>query len=185
MSNEHFDLIAGFYNKTAQFTVSDRLLCALDLPTDGILLDAGGGTGRAAAALRDLAGAAVVVDVSMGMMKYALDKGLGCVNAPAEFLPLASGTIDRVVMLDALHHVRSQARAAAELYRALKPGGRIVVIEPDIHKFAIKLIALGEKLLLMRSRFLAGEEIADLFAGLGASVEIEYAEHNVWVTVEK
>ena len=58
-------------------------------------------------------------------------------------------------MVDALHHVIHQGQTAREMYRVLKPGGRIVIEEPDIRKFGVKLIAVAEKLLLMRSHFLS------------------------------
>jgi ubiquinone/menaquinone biosynthesis C-methylase UbiE len=185
LSNEHFNLIAGYYDKTARFNVSDALLRALELPTDGILLDAGGGTGRVAAALRNHSGLPLVADISMGMLHYAKGKDLACVDAPVEILPFATGSIDRIIMMDALHHVRDQKLAITELYRVLKHGGRFVLIEPDIHKFGVKLIALGEKILLMRSKFLSGTQIADLFSYLGADIKTEYVEHNVWVIIGK
>lgn len=185
MSNEHFNLIARFYDEAAQFRLEESLLRELDLPCDCLLLDAGGGTGRVAAALRQHLGGAVVTDVSPGMLKYARGKGLDCVRAPVENLPFASGTFDRVFMLDAFHHVRSQTETARDLFRVLRPGGRLLIIEPDIRKFAVKLIALGEKLLLMRSHFLSGREIAVMFSALGAEVGVMYHDVNVWVHVEK
>ena len=165
--------------------MSAPLLRALDLPVDGILLDAGGGTGRVATALRDHTGLTVVVDISLGMMQFAMEKDLDCLYAPVESLPFASETIDRIVMMDALHHVKSQVFAAADLFRVLKPGGRLVVIEPDIRKFVVKLIAFGEKILLMRSKFFTGEQIGALFSDLGAKIEINHVEHNVWVIIGK
>ncbi len=185
MSNEHFNLIARFYDEAAQFNLDDAFLRALDLPADGLLLDAGGGTGRVAAALRSYVTGAVVADVSDGMMKYARAKGLDCVHAPVERLPFADGTFARVFMLDAFHHVHNQAQTAGELFRVLAPGGVLVVVEPDIRKFAVKLIALGEKLLLMRSHFLNGEQIAALFTAAGGEATLEYRAANVWVRVVK
>jgi demethylmenaquinone methyltransferase/2-methoxy-6-polyprenyl-1,4-benzoquinol methylase len=185
VSNEHFNLIAGLYDRTARFTPSQALLRALDLPVQGLLLDAGGGTGRVAAGLRTLVGGVVVADVSRGMMKYAREKDLDCVHAPAESLPFASETFDRIVMLDALHHVHRQELTLAELSRTLKPGGRLVIIEPDIHRFAVRLVALAEKLMLMRSRFLSGEKIAELLSKSDTKVRVEFEEANVWVVAEK
>ncbi len=56
-------------------------------------------------------------------------------------------------MMDALHHMSFQKQAIGELWRVLKPGGRIVIIEPDIRRFVVKLIAIGEKIILMESHF--------------------------------
>ncbi len=57
-------------------------------------------------------------------------------------------------MVNALHHVCNQQETVNELWRTLQPGGRIVIEEPDVRTFAVKLFALGEKLALMRSHFL-------------------------------
>ena len=71
------------------------------------------------------------------------------------------------------------------MLRVLKPGGRLVIEEPDIDTFAVKLVALAEKLALMRSHFLRGEEIKALMDGMPGVVRIEHANHTVWVTAEK
>lgn len=184
MSNEHFNWIARFYDQVARFDPDGALLEALALPTTGLLLDAGGGTGRVAAALRPYTGGTVVADVSRGMLEYAHRKGLTCVYAPVERLPFESNSFARVFMLDALHHVAHQAHTLQELYRVLAPGGILLVVEPDIRKWAVKLIALGEKLLLMRSHFLRGDEIAALLPPQ-ARVEVRYVQWNVWVLAQK
>ncbi|MBN2388071.1 MAG: class I SAM-dependent methyltransferase [Anaerolineales bacterium] len=184
MPFDHFDFIAGLYNRVAEFAVTPTLLRLADLPVDGRLLDAGGGTGRVAAALRSLAGQILVVDPSPGMLTHAAAKGLTAICAPAEQLPFPERSFDRIILMDTLHHVHDQARTAGELWRLLRPGGRIVIIEPDIHQFGVKLVALAEKLLLMRSHFLAGDQIAALFGHRGASVLIEIENHSVWVVVE-
>ncbi len=50
----------------------------------------------------------------------------------AEALPLPDASLDVVLFFNSLHHVpvEHQARALAEAARALKPGGRLCVIEP-------------------------------------------------------
>jgi demethylmenaquinone methyltransferase/2-methoxy-6-polyprenyl-1,4-benzoquinol methylase len=90
-------------------------------------------------------------------------------------------------MVDALHHVCDQTETAQELWRVLKPGGRLVIEEPDFHTFGVKILAVAEKLLGMRSHFLTPEEIGKLFIENNASVEIRKNEDkfNAWVIVEK
>jgi ubiquinone/menaquinone biosynthesis C-methylase UbiE len=87
--------------------------------------------------------------------------------------------------VDALHHVIDQRHTAHEMYRVLKPGGRIVIEEPDIRTFGVKLIALGEKLLLMRSHFLSPERIVALFSFDSAKTSVHAAEGSAWVVIEK
>jgi len=185
MPFDHFDMIAGLYNQTAQFSALAPLLDLLALPPGGVLLDAGGGTGRVAEVLRKMVREVVVADLSRGMLRHAANKGLVTTCAPAEHLPFVSNAFDRIIMLDALHHVFDQLETVTELWRVLAPGGRIVIVEPDINKFVVKLIAIGEKMLLMRSHFLSMDKISALFFFQNSFVREYSDEFNVWVCAEK
>jgi demethylmenaquinone methyltransferase/2-methoxy-6-polyprenyl-1,4-benzoquinol methylase len=181
---DHFDFLAPIYDRAIPFSRLEEMLRVVSLPVDGLLLDAGGGTGRVAAALRPYVRAALVADFSPGMLVQARGKGLPAVQTPAEHLPFAAGTFERIIMIDALHHVHNQAATLAELWRVLKPGGRLVVEEPDLRTFIVKIVAVGEKLALMRSHFLSPPKIAALFPP-EAQVRIETEGYTAWVIVEK
>lgn len=185
MPFDHFDFIAGIYDRSGDFQVSEELSRWLSLSPTFRLLDAGGGTGRVAAALRSMVREVFVADLSRGMLRRAAGKGLTTVCAPAESLPFPSGSFERVIMVDTLHHVIDQSQSAGELFRLLTPGGRIVIVEPDIRKFIVKGIAIGEKVLLMRSHFLSGEEIAALFTDPDANTSLFYERFNVICMAEK
>ena len=158
----HFDLIAPWYERLIHPQDPARLLEALQLTPESRVLDAGGGTGRVAQFLQP-ARQLVVVDLSVGMLRYAQEKpGVQAVAALTERLPFPDATFDRIVMVDALHHVFEQAASVSELWRVLAPSGRLIIEEPDFNLPIIKALALGEKLLLMRSHFLYPEEIAAL-----------------------
>jgi hypothetical protein len=86
-------------------------------------------------------------------------------------------------MVDALHHVIHYADSAREMFRVLKPDGLLVIEEPDIRTFGVKLIALAEKLLLMRSHFLMPDEIMRLFPRGEKSIRAE--DGTAWVIVKK
>jgi demethylmenaquinone methyltransferase/2-methoxy-6-polyprenyl-1,4-benzoquinol methylase len=75
-------------------------------------------------------------------------------------------------MVDSFHHLNDQASCLEELWRVLEPGGRLVIEEPDISHPAVKLVAVVEKLLFMRSRFVPPRRIAGALAALGAQAEI-------------
>ncbi len=182
--NSHFNLLAPFYDRVIQFTRLERTLEALDLPHAGTLLDAGGGTGRVAEALRPHVGSVVVADVSRGMLAQARRKDLAAASAETERLPFPDESFDRVLMVDALHHVVHQGETVRELYRVLKAGGRLVIEEPDLRTFPVKLIAIAEKLALMRSRFLAPAQIAALLPP-EAKARIETEEYTAWIIAEK
>lgn len=182
--NSHFNILAPFYDRVIRFERLEQTLKVLDLPHAGTLLDAGGGTGRVAEALRPHVGSLVVADVSWGMLSQARQKGLVTSSAETERLPFADGTFDRVLMVDALHHVVHQGETVCELFRVLKKGGRLVIEEPDLRTFAVKLIAVAEKIALMRSHFLSPPQIAALLPP-EAKTRIESEEHTAWVIVEK
>ena len=67
---------------------------------------------------------------------------------------------------------RSEDKLQMNYGGVLKPGGSIVIEEPDIRKFTVKLIALAEKITLMRSHFLSPDKIAGLFKFPEAKREI-------------
>ena len=128
----------------------------------------------------------VVADLSCKMLIEARQKdGLQPVCSHTEKLPFPDGTFARIIMVDALHHVCDQRETVDELWRTLQPGGRLVIEEPDLRVFAVKLIALGEKLALMRSHFLSPLRIAELFDYTNARVRLETGNSNAWIIVEK
>ncbi len=59
---DHFSILAPLYEHFIPLRNPDRLIQMTGLPVQGALLDAGGGTGRVAKALRGLAGPIVVAD---------------------------------------------------------------------------------------------------------------------------
>lgn len=50
----------------------------------------------------------------------------------AQRIPLVAGRISNIVMFDVLHHIEFPRLFFAEATRILKPGGRIVMVEPAI-----------------------------------------------------
>ncbi len=52
--------------------------------------------------------------------------------ANAQSLPFADETLSTIFMLDVLHHIEFPALFFREAERALRPGGRIVLVEPAI-----------------------------------------------------
>ncbi len=183
---DHFDLIASIYDRLIGPPNTERLQQLLKLPTNGWLLDGGGGTGRVSSRLNDLAGHVVVSDLSHRMLKKAREKKICPVRAHVEHLPFADEFFDRVLVVDALHHFCDQREAIEDLLRVLKPGGRLVIEEPDLNYMRVKLLALTEKMLLMRSHFYTPQKIREMIASCGCSVKIENdGRYTAWVVVEK
>lgn len=179
---DHFAAIASIYARVT-YSKSHIMREVASLPVRGRLLDVGGGTGRVSSAIRDLVDEVVIADVSFGMLEKADRSTLKPVCGGSESLPFADNFFERVIMVDALHHVINHTDSAREMLRVLKPGGVLVIEEPDIRTFGVKLIALAEKLLLMRSHFLAPDEIVKLFAGGEKSIRAE--DGTAWVIIKK
>ena len=171
---DHFGLLAPFYDRFIGPPDSEQLQQLLRLPTDGAVLDVGGGTGRVSQTLERLVGTLVVSDESVAMLRQARAKALCCPAAgEAERLPFATGSFERVLVVDALHHFADQRRAIAEMERVLRPGGRLVIEEPDLNRLPVKLVAVAEKVALMRSRFFYPHEIGRMMAACGLRPTIE------------
>jgi demethylmenaquinone methyltransferase/2-methoxy-6-polyprenyl-1,4-benzoquinol methylase len=183
---DHFDLLAPFYDSLIQFQAAERLISMAGLPVAGLLLDAGGGTGRVSQTLTGQAGQIVVADISHKMLRQAAGKkGLKPVRAHTEALPFPSHAFDRIIMVDAFHHLIDQVQTAREMWRLLKPGGRILIEEPDIRTLAVKLVAIVEKVALMRSRFLSPARIASLFYFPHVRTQIKREGFNAWIVIDK
>jgi ubiquinone/menaquinone biosynthesis C-methylase UbiE len=173
---DHFDAIAQHYDRLIRPRADDPLPGILAAQPGALVLDIGGGTGRIAQALVADGVRVVVYDFAPRMARQAQSKGLTAAVGSVLSLPFADNLAERVLVVDAFHHfvqpsaALAQPVAAAELLRVLKPGGRLVVEEPDIRRSGVKLIALMEKVLLMRSRFLTPDGLVTIFQAAGARV---------------
>jgi ubiquinone/menaquinone biosynthesis C-methylase UbiE len=183
---DHFHWLAPLYDRLFSFSDPTPLLDLLEPSPGHRLLDVGGGTGRVTSVLVERVRQACIVDVSVGMLMEARGKGLCAYRGEAEHLPFRDAAFDRILIVDAFHHFADWALAAAELLRVLSPSGRIVVEEPDIRTTAVKAIALVERLLLMRSRFYAPHDLAELFRVPGGRVElIDHQDGVFWAVIER
>lgn len=183
---DHFGILAPYYDRLIPPPDPREVRDLVALPVSGALLDAGGGTGRIANLLVGQAAQLVIVDLSFKMLQQASTRDhLEAVCAPSERLPFPNAYFARVIMVDALHHVIDQHKTAAELWRVLRPGGRLVVGEPDIRDLPVKVVAIFEKLMLMRSHFLDPTQIADLFRPFDARVEILKRGFTAWIVAQK
>jgi demethylmenaquinone methyltransferase/2-methoxy-6-polyprenyl-1,4-benzoquinol methylase len=187
---DHFRFVAPIYDHVfGSDSAPQQFTDLLALPADGWLLDAGGGTGRVSDALRSQVHGIVIADVSLGMLRRAAGKnGVAPTLGQVERLPFADGQFARILIVDAFHHFYHYEEAAVELWRVLAPGGRLVIVEPDIARWQVKLIALGEKLLLMRSHFFRAEELGLLFKAqknARVAVDVESNPFHIQLIAEK
>ena len=115
-----------------------RLLPALLRPGD-VVGDLGCGTGRLTRLLAPFARQVVAVDRSAEMLRVARERLAGQENVDVregdlEALPIGEGTLDLAILSLVLHYVVDPPRALAEVHRALRPGGRILILDMVRHQ---------------------------------------------------
>jgi demethylmenaquinone methyltransferase/2-methoxy-6-polyprenyl-1,4-benzoquinol methylase len=184
---DHFDIVGPIYDHIFGRHTDHEIVEIAEVSPGQSVLDVAGGTGRVSILFREQGTEVYLVDTAPGMLSQAREKGLHRLSlGESERLPYAAGNFDRVIIVDALHHVADQEATLREMWRVLAAGGKLIIEEPDIRHFAVKLIRLGEKLLLMRSHFLHPEKIVELAKTLqSGQVELLAEKGNAWVIITK
>ncbi len=183
----HFDLIVpwvyGHLSRRGQTAPPRTLLRLAQVAASHRVLDVGGGAGRTARYMEH-ARQVVILDASPFMLAEARKRPrLRPVRGFAERLPFPAQAFDRVIIVDALHHMRGQKQALQEAWRVLAPGGRLILEEPNPAHPVGRAIAIGERLLGMPSRFQTPEALAAHFPQ--ARAQIEKDGWRAWVVIEK
>lgn len=133
-----FDEVAPNYDRTnAVLSVGNSWLWriqtvrALAPETGERILDIAAGTGTSSAAIARAGADVVAADFSPGMIEVGRRKHpkIEFVQADAMALPFRTGEFDAVTISFGLRNVRDPRKALKEMYRVLKPGGRLVVCE--------------------------------------------------------
>jgi len=91
-----------------------------DACVPGLTVEIGGGIGNLKQRLTDV----IATDIQFASW-------LDCV-ADAQHLPFRSGVVANIVMVDVLHHIEFPTVFFREADRVLRPGGRIIMVEPAI-----------------------------------------------------
>lgn len=152
-----------------------------------LILDVGGGTGRIAEVLQKNGCEVVIFDPSIHMLRSDKNNhhNFMRVCGEVEKITFMENQFDNIIMVDTLHHVKDQKIAIESILNVLKPGGVFILEEPDIRKFSVKLIALLEKLMFMRSKFLYPDEIQKLFPQKNYSINMIEEDYNIYFIVHK
>jgi SAM-dependent methyltransferase len=94
-------------------------------------LDVGSGTGRFSPALARAFGPVTGVEPSVRMREIARAQaphpGVRYLAGSAEDMPVPTGSADYAPMFLSWHHVQDKPRAARELARVIRPGGRLLL----------------------------------------------------------
>jgi demethylmenaquinone methyltransferase/2-methoxy-6-polyprenyl-1,4-benzoquinol methylase len=133
-----FDGVARHYDRTnAVLSAGNAALWraatvrAVDPQPGERILDVAAGTGTSSVALQRNGARVVAVDFSPGMIAEGRrkHKKIEFIEADAEKLPFGDNEFDAATISFGLRNVANPKVALAELYRVLKPGGRLVVCE--------------------------------------------------------
>lgn len=169
-----FDTLAPVFARESPRTVRVARMvaeAATFSPTD-VVLDLGGGAGTIAGLLASKVASIMVVDPSHKMIYQCRKKGITCLLGTGEDIPLADESVDKIVVVDAFHHMPAQAEAVHEIRRVLKPGGQVVVVEINPDTWGGALLSFIEWLLNLGSIFYVPLMLSSLFAMGGFRTEV-------------
>jgi demethylmenaquinone methyltransferase/2-methoxy-6-polyprenyl-1,4-benzoquinol methylase len=133
-----FDEVAKGYDRTnALLSGGNSVLWrmatvkALNIQPGDRVLDVAAGTGTSSKALQKAGATVVALDFSPGMVAEGRKRhpDIEFVEGDAEALPFPAGSFDAVTISFGLRNVHNPQVALGEMYRVLKPGGRIVICE--------------------------------------------------------
>ena len=133
-----FDGVARHYDRTNDILSAGNAplwryatVRAVDPQSGERILDIAAGTGTSSAALTKTGATVVAVDFSAGMIAEGKRRHpeLEFIEADAEKLPFGDNEFDAVTISFGLRNINDPRAAIAEMYRVLKPGGRLVVTE--------------------------------------------------------
>ena len=133
-----YDLVSEFLFVGRRRSAFRRLIAAAGVQPGQRVLDVGCGTGYFAGLLARAVGRSgmvIGIDPAVAMIEHARRRrgGPNCQFhvGSAEKLALPDGSFDLVVSTLAMHHIPEDVRATAvrEIYRVLRPGGRLLIAE--------------------------------------------------------
>ncbi|MGZ8468870.1 MAG: ArsR/SmtB family transcription factor [Gemmatirosa sp.] len=125
------------------------LLALLALLDDALVIgDLGCGTGASAEALSPFVRRVIAVDHSREMLALARGRLAGRPNVDLregdlEALPIDDGELDAALLALVLHHIPDPGAVLAEAARAVRPGGRLLVVDMLPHEREVYRVEMG------------------------------------------
>lgn len=122
-----FDAVAEDFDSISHPYTLRRRAEALSQLIVGRSVEFGAGTGAVTAELADRR-KALVTDIAFNMCRVAARR-LHCpaICCDAEAIPFADGTLDTVISSEMIYYLEQPERFADGAFRALRPGGRILI----------------------------------------------------------
>jgi len=103
------------------------------LPVEGRVLDVGAGTGDQVAELIRLGYDAIGLEPNPQAVAIARDRGRPIRQGTAEAPPFEDSSFDTVILSQVVEHLVDPIAALASLRRLVRPGGRLIVLTPNVH----------------------------------------------------
>lgn len=116
----------------------DEVIRALELAPTAVVADVGAGTGYFAVRLARAVpqGQVIATDIEPDMVRYLEQRAqrehlpnLRAIHATSAASGLAPGSVDAILIVDVWHHIADRAAYARDLAVALRPGGRVLVVD--------------------------------------------------------
>lgn len=176
-SRRYFESVASSWSSIRQEIPGASYPLGLlfnEIDDNGVLLDLGCGTGALLEHILPRKGKTLAVDYSEAMLQEARES-LGSKTKDVDFrlgylehLPLGDHTVDIAVGFMVFHHVAEPLFALKDIYRVLRPGGKIVI---------------GD--LLTHDKEFMREQFADTWLGFKQSEFTRWLKRAGFSTVEK
>jgi len=140
----YFNQVAGRFDRSygpgRSWQAFGHLLLRIIPPLE--IADLGSGEGLLSELLARRARKVIAVDNSEKMVLFGAEKAkknglknlefrLGDLESP----PIAPGSVDLVILSQALHHAETPANAISSAYKILKPGGQVMILDLLEHRF--------------------------------------------------
>lgn len=165
-----FDKVATHYDNFMSFFQLNQWDHIIKWVTDHPwrdLLDVGGGTGVLASKFAAPGKNVVILDESTSMMARNPNNNIKWISGDAHSLPFNNNCFDTVLLTDVLHHLKDGKLAIQEIFRVLRPKGRLYLLDFNQKKFMVKLLGLFENLLFGKVEYMTIEKAEALAALFG------------------
>lgn len=122
----------------------DNVACSYFLPAHKHIVDLGCGEGIALEKLqRKFPEKKIIgVDLEIENIEICREHELTAIYADVCELPIPSKRIDACLCIDMLEHLSNPTQSIREIYRILRPNGRLVIVVPNDRNFFLARIAL-------------------------------------------
>jgi len=179
---DRFDAEMNRYDLEKRLEVVFRLLPAGDGMRGKDLLDAGCGTGWFSLAAAEKGAKVTSMDIGPRLLEKVKEK---CESRLVEGslleMPFPDASFDFIICTEAIEHTPDPAKAVAELCRALRPAGTLVLTVPNRfwHFGAVLANALGLRPYEGRENWVTPSELRGWLEKGGCAVELLYGFHPV------